>query len=99
MGQNTNRTDDAASNRNAPRETPASADLSALEGLDSEEPVARKPNPWVTTVQIVAVLAIVAGAFWLGTQKELVQRFSQWGYVSSFLISLIGSATVILPAP
>lgn len=99
MDQNRNRTSDEASNRNAPRETTASADLSALEGLDSEEPVARKPNPWVTTVQIVAVLAIVAGAFWLGTQKELVQRFSQWGYVSSFLISLIGSATVILPAP
>ena len=30
---------------------------------------------------------------------ELVQRFSQWGYLSSFVISLIGSATVILPAP
>ena len=56
-------------------------------------------NPWMTILQIIGVLAIVVGAFWLGTQRELVQRFSQWGYLSSFLISLIGSATVILPAP
>ncbi len=57
------------------------------------------PNPWLTALQILGILAIVVGAFWLGTQRELVQRFSQWGYLSSFLISLIGSATVILPAP
>lgn len=57
------------------------------------------PNPWLTALQILGILAIIVGAFWLGTQRELVQRFSQWGYLSSFLISLIGSATVILPAP
>ena len=57
------------------------------------------PQPWLTALQILGILAIVVGAFWLGTQRELVQRFSQWGYLSSFLISLIGSATVILPAP
>ena len=57
------------------------------------------PNPWITALQVLGILAIVFGAFWLGTQRELVQRFSQWGYLSSFLISLIGSATVILPAP
>ncbi len=60
---------------------------------------ASRPNPWITALQIIGILAIVVGAFWLGTQKELVQRFSQWGYLSSFIISLIGSATVILPAP
>ena len=58
-----------------------------------------RPNPWLTALQILGILAIVVGAFWLGTQRELVQRFSQWGYLSSFIISLIGSATVILPAP
>ncbi len=57
------------------------------------------PNPWITALQVLGILAIVFSAFWLGTQRELVQRFSQWGYLSSFLISLIGSATVILPAP
>lgn len=84
---------------NAPRETAASANLPIPQKSDWEEPVAQKPNPWITALQVAAVLAIVAGAFWLGTQRELVQRFSQWGYVSSFVISLIGSATVILPAP
>ncbi len=57
------------------------------------------PNPWITALQVLGILAIVFSAFWLGAQRELVQRFSQWGYLSSFLISLIGSATVILPAP
>lgn len=57
------------------------------------------PNPWITALQILGILAIVVGAFWLGAQEELVQRFSQWGYLSSFIISLVGSATVILPAP
>ena len=93
------RSSNSDSFQSAAPETVESAQPSTLERPDSEEPLARKPNPWVTTAQIVAVLAIVAGAFWLGAQKELVQRFSQWGYLSSFLISLIGSATVILPAP
>ena len=85
--------------QNTHHETAAGANLTSLEESDSKRSVAQKPNPWITTLQITAVLAIVAGAFWLGTQRELVQRFSQWGYVSSFLISLVGSATVILPAP
>ncbi len=93
------RTSGPESNQSARRGTAAGADLPMSGEPDSEEPVPPKPNPWITTLQVFAVLAIVAGSFWLGTQKELVQRFSQWGYVSSFLISLIGSATVILPAP
>ena len=64
---------------------------------DDKDP--SRPSPWLTALQILGIIAIVVGAFWLGTQRELVQRFSQWGYLSSFLISLIGSATVILPAP
>lgn len=70
-----------------------------LEEAANEDQDASRPNPWITALQILGILAIVVGAFWLGTQKELVQRFSQWGYLSSFIISLIGSATVILPAP
>ena len=73
--------------------------LVILEESGAEDQDSSRPNPWLTALQIIAILAIVVGAFWLGTQRELVQRFSQWGYLSSFLISLIGSATVILPAP
>ena len=49
--------------------------------------------------QVGALLAITAGSIWLALNDELVQRFSHWGYASSFLISLISNATVILPAP
>ncbi len=73
--------------------------LTSLEEAGAEDRGSARPNPWLTALQIIGILAIVVGAFWLGTQRELVQRFSQWGYLSSFLISLIGSATVILPAP
>ena len=49
--------------------------------------------------QVGALLAITAGSIWLALNDEFVQRFSHWGYASSFLISLISNATVILPAP
>lgn len=78
---------------------PGSDRLTVLEENGAEDLDSARPNPWLTALQIIGILAIVVGAFWLGTQRELVQRFSQWGYLSSFLISLIGSATVILPAP
>ena len=94
-----NRTNDPESLHNAPRQTTASDGLSLLEETEEKGSTASSLNPWMTTLQIIGILAIVVGAFWLGTQRELVQRFSQWGYLSSFLISLIGSATVILPAP
>ena len=94
-----NRTNDSVSVQNAPCQTKVSEDLSLLEETEEKEASAPSTKPWMTILQIIGVLAIVVGAFWLGTQRELVQRFSQWGYLSSFLISLIGSATVILPAP
>ena len=94
-----NRTNDPESLHNAPRLATASDGLSLLEETDEKGSTASNLNPWITALQIIGVLAIVVGAFWLGTKRELVQRFSQWGYLSSFLISLIGSATVILPAP
>lgn len=49
--------------------------------------------------QIAALLAITVGSFMLALNQEWVQRFSHWGYASSFLISLISNATVVLPAP
>ena len=74
-----NRTNDSESLHNAPRLATASDGLSLLEETDEKGPTASSLNPWITTLQIIGVLAIVVGAFWLGTQRELVQRFSQWG--------------------
>ena len=84
---------------NKTRQLGDTVDLTGTKEAGEEEHASSRPNPWLTALQILGIIAIVVGAFWLGTQRELVQRFSQWGYLSSFLISLIGSATVILPAP
>ncbi len=84
---------------NKTRQFGDTVNLTGTKEAGEEEHASSRPNPWLTALQILGIIAIVVGAFWLGTQRELVQRFSQWGYLSSFLISLIGSATVILPAP
>lgn len=94
-----NSTSDSELVQNKTRQLGDTADLAIPEEAGEEDSDRSRPNLWLTALQILGIIAIVVGAFWLGTQKELVQRFSQWGYLSSFLISLIGSATVILPAP
>ena len=82
----------------ARRDVPRAGSAPPAEAKAGESNASRT-NPWITALQIIGILAIVVGAFWLGKERELVQRFSQWGYLSSFIVSLIGSATVILPAP
>lgn len=48
---------------------------------------------------IVIVLLICVVSFWLALNPVWVQRFGHWGYVGAFVISLIASATIVLPAP
>jgi membrane protein YqaA with SNARE-associated domain len=45
------------------------------------------------------VLLICLVSFWLALNPAWVQRFGHWGYFGAFLISLVASATIILPAP
>ncbi|HXF63761.1 MAG TPA: VTT domain-containing protein [Caldilineaceae bacterium] len=46
-----------------------------------------------------AVLAILVVSLWLALHPEWVEGLGRWGYLGAFLISLIASATIILPAP
>lgn len=48
---------------------------------------------------LVAVLAITVASFWLALHPDWVVWFGHWGYVGAFIVSMIASATVILPAP
>ena len=41
-----------------------------LKEAAGEDREASRPNPWLTALQILGILAIVVGAFWLGTQKN-----------------------------
>ncbi len=45
------------------------------------------------------VLLICLVSFWLAINPAWVQRFGQWGYLGAFFISMVASATIILPAP
>lgn len=48
---------------------------------------------------VAIIVAITVASFWLAFNPELVMRLGHWGYVGAFFISLIASATIVLPAP
>jgi len=54
------------------------------------------PKTWLGAL---AVLLIFAVSFWLAVNPQWVERFGRWGYVGAFVISMIASATIVLPAP
>jgi membrane protein YqaA with SNARE-associated domain len=62
-----------------------------------EDPKA--PQPLRLVASIVVILLITVASFWLALNPQWVMRFGHWGYVGAFVISLIASATIILPAP
>lgn len=48
---------------------------------------------------LIAVVLAVAITFAIASFRDELARFEQYGYLGVFLISLVGNATVILPAP
>lgn len=51
---------------------------------------------WLSALTIVLVFA---ASFWLAVHPHTVQYVGRWGYVGAFFISLVASATIVLPAP
>lgn len=62
-----------------------------------EDPKA--PQPWRIVASVLIIVLITIASFWLALNPQWVLRFGSWGYVGAFVISLIASATIILPAP
>jgi membrane protein YqaA with SNARE-associated domain len=62
-----------------------------------DEPQSRQP--WRVVASVIAILVITVVSFWLALNPQWVMGFGTWGYVGAFLISLVASATIILPAP
>ncbi|MCL4830814.1 MAG: VTT domain-containing protein [Caldilineaceae bacterium] len=76
---------------------PGSAEIRLVSAAD-EQPDA--PTDWrMNGLRIGALLAIILGSCWLALHPEWVRSFGRWGYLSVFAISLLSSATVIIPAP
>lgn len=48
---------------------------------------------------VVSVLLITAVAFWLAFNSAWLTAQGHWGYIGAFVISMVASATVLLPAP
>lgn len=48
---------------------------------------------------LALTLLIVAGSVWIAVNPQWVVQLGHWGYIGAFLIGLISSATIILPAP
>jgi membrane protein YqaA with SNARE-associated domain len=59
----------------------------------------QSPQPMRVVASVLAIVAITVISFWLALNPEWVMGFGTWGYVGAFLISLVASATIILPAP
>jgi membrane protein YqaA with SNARE-associated domain len=57
------------------------------------------PQTWRMVASIGVILLITIASFWLALNPQFVMGFGTWGYVGAFFISLIASATIILPAP
>lgn len=59
-----------------------------------------KPASWKLTAARIAVLAVVVAiTVFVYTIRDQVETLQDWGYPGIFLINLLGSATIILPAP
>ena len=62
--------------------------------LDIKLSEAQKRWAGVTLVAVICLLS-----FWLALNPTLVLRLGRWGYVGAFIVSLVASATIVLPAP
>ena len=62
--------------------------------LDIKLSEAQKRWAGVTLVALICLLS-----FWLALNPTLVLRLGRWGYVGAFIVSLVASATIVLPAP
>ncbi|GIV76380.1 VTT domain-containing protein [Litorilinea aerophila] len=70
--------------------------LAGAAAFDINRLFSQRARRWLGTA---AILAIVVVSFWLAFNPQWVERFGRWGYVGAFFISMIASATIILPAP
>ncbi|MBI5082424.1 MAG: VTT domain-containing protein [Chloroflexi bacterium] len=62
--------------------------------------VEKKPTDWKMTAARIAVLIIViAITIFVYSIRHEVRMLKQYGYVGIFAINVIGSATIVLPAP
>lgn len=86
--------------KHLPLEGENEPDPAQREEAANSVPEAAPPTDWrMNALRIGALLAITLGSCWLAVNPEWVRSFGHWGYLSVFFVSLLSSATVIIPAP
>ncbi len=67
--------------------------------VTSEPNLERRLGILKLTLSILTVVLITTVSFWLAMNPEWLIQLGNWGYLGAFAISLVASATVVLPAP
>ena len=69
---------------------------------EAQDTVATQPRGkkqvWKSVLALLLAVAISVSVFWIGKNVD-TEQFARYGYPGVFLISLLGNATIILPAP
>lgn len=79
-----------------PEEPTANRPGSAVRRPTLDERLSERQKRWAGVIIVIAICLV---SFWLAFNPALVQSLGRWGYVGAFIISLIASATIVLPAP
>jgi len=75
--------------------TPVAPDLAAARPTWWDR-IDEKQKRWAGVIVVVLICLV---SFWVALNPALIGQLGRWGYVGAFVISLIASATIVLPAP
>ncbi len=69
-------------------------------GLSADPIKARAGASWrITALRILALIAVVALSLFIFSIRSEARRLAAYGYPGIFLVAMLSSATVLLPAP
>jgi membrane protein YqaA with SNARE-associated domain len=71
----------------------------SLPQVEYVEDEPKRSQPLRMIASVATIILITAASFWLALNPQWVLGLGEWGYVGAFFISLVASATILLPAP
>ena len=70
-----------------------------VEGQATPQPITRRERTRMTLIRIFVLVIVIGITVAIVYFRNRLQQFAAYGYPGVFVVSLIGNATVILPAP
>lgn len=65
------------------------------QGTDAATPASRQE----LSTRLLAIVAVIVVSLAIWRSADRLEQFKPWGYAGVFVVSFLGNATVILPAP